>query len=81
MKNIHILDEERIMKQPNLATPQERKAFHQGYTYGYREGMQKVSMLIQLILNSTEDFEQSILQNSKEAVELRKLMTGSEEEI
>ena len=67
------------MKQPKLSTPQERQVFHQGYTYGYREGMQKVSMLIQLILNSTEDFEQSILQNSKEASELRKIMTGSEE--
>lgn len=66
------------MKQPNLATPQERQAFHQGYTYGYREGMQKVSMLIQLILSSTSDFEENILQNSKEASELRKIITGSE---
>lgn len=66
------------MKQPNLTTPQERKAFNQGYHYGYREGMQKVSMLIQLILNSTEDFEENILQNSKEASELRKIITGSE---
>lgn len=67
------------MKQPKLSTPQERQAFHQGYTYGYREGMQKVSMLIQLILSSTDDFEENILQNSKEAVELRKIMTGGEE--
>ena len=58
----------------------KRKAFNQGYTYGYREGMQKVSMLIQLILSSTEDFEENILQNSKEANELRKIMTGSEVE-
>lgn len=66
------------MKQPKFTTPQERNAFHQGYTYGYREGMQKVSMLIQLILNSTEDFEKNILQNSEEANELRKIMTGKE---
>jgi len=67
------------MKQHNLSTPQEREAFNQGYTHGYREGMQKVSMLIQLILNSTEDFEKNILQNSVEANELRRIMTGSED--
>ncbi len=37
-----------------------------------------MSMLIQLILSSTSDFEENILQNSKEANELRKIMTGSE---
>lgn len=57
------------MKQPKLTTQQEKQAFHQGYAYGYREGMQKVSMMIQLILNSTEDFEKNILQNSEEANE------------
>lgn len=67
------------MKEPKLSTPQERKAFNHGYTHGYREGMQKVSMLIQLILNSTEDFAKNILQNSEEANELRRIITGSEE--
>ena len=67
------------MKKPNLATYQEREAYNQGYKAGYREGMLKVSMLIKLILNNTEDFEESILQNSKEAVELRRIITGSEE--
>ena len=66
------------MKQPKFSTPQERQAFNQGYTYGYKEGMKKVSMLIQLILNSTEDFENNILQNCEEANELIKIITGKE---
>lgn len=63
------------MKQPKFLTPQERQAFNQGYTYGYKEGMKKVSMMIQLILNSTEDFEKNILQNSEEMETLRELLT------
>ena len=63
------------MKKPILTTPQERAGFEKGYTYGYREGMKKVSMLINLILNSTDEFEQIILQNSEEAKELMELFT------
>ena len=63
------------MKKPILSTPQERSGFEKGYKFGYREGMKKVSMMINLIINSTDEFEQSILQNSEEAHALMELLT------
>ena len=54
--------------------PSER----QGFKTGYNEGLKKAILLIQLVASSSEDFEASILQNSKDAIELRKLMTGIE---
>lgn len=66
------------MKKLTFGTPQEREAFRAGCEFGKREGMKKAAMLIQLAATSTEDFEESILQNSKEAKALREILTVSE---
>ena len=42
---------------------------------GMREGLKKASLLIQLVASDSEAFEESILQNSKEAAKLRKIFT------
>lgn len=66
------------MKEPGFATPQEREAFRQGLRAGERDGLRKAGLLIQLMANDTDSFKENILQNSKEAIELIKLMTGAE---
>ena len=39
------------------------------------EGLKKASLLIQLVASDSNEFKESILQNSKEAIELRKIFT------
>ena len=46
-----------------------------GYERGKQEGLQKAAMLIQLVASDSAAFKENILQNSKEAVELRKIFT------
>lgn len=52
---------------------QQREAYRIGYERGKQEGLKKASLLIQLVALDSNDFKESILQNSKEAVELRKI--------
>lgn len=54
-------------------TPQEREAYRIGYERGRQEGLKKASLLIQLAASDSNEFKESILQNSKEAIELRKI--------
>ena len=58
---------------PRYMTPQEREAYRIGYERGRQEGLRKASLLIQLVASDSNEFKESILQNSKEAVELRKV--------
>ena len=67
------------MNIPRYTTPQEREAYRTGYERGRQEGLKKASLLIQLVASDSNDFKESILQNSKEAVELRKIFTGKGE--
>ena len=53
----------------------EREAYRMGYERGKQEGLQKAAMLIQLVASDCAAFKENILQNSKEAVELRKIFT------
>ena len=53
----------------------EREAYRMGYERGKQEGLQKAAMLIQLVAADSAAFKENILQNSKEAVELRKIFT------
>ena len=55
----------------------EREAYRMGYERGKQEGLQKAA--IQLVATDSNVFKESILQNSKEAVELRKIFTGKGE--
>ncbi len=64
---------------PRYMTQQERDAYRLGYERGRQEGLEKASLLIQLVVSDSYDFKESILQNSKEAVELRKIFTGKGE--
>lgn len=57
----------------------EREAYRMGYERGKQEGLQKAAILIQLVATDSNVFKESILQNSKEAVELRKIFTGKGE--
>lgn len=68
------------MREPRFTGPDERRGYNRGFKAGYVDGLKKASMLIQLVAYNSDDFEESILQNSKEAIELRKLMTISEQE-
>lgn len=63
------------MTTPRYITPQEREAYRIGYERGRQEGLKKASLLIQLVASDSNEFKESILQNSKEAVELRKIFT------
>lgn len=63
------------MNKSRFMTPQEREAYRTGYERGRQEGLKKASLLIQLVASDSNDFEASILQNSREAVELRKVFT------
>lgn len=40
-----------------------------------KEGLQKAVLLIQLMLSDCNSFKENILQNSEEAIELRKIFT------
>lgn len=60
--------------------PEERRGYSRGFKAGYAEGLKKVALLIQLLASNCEEFEESILQNSREMVELRKIMTNTEQE-
>lgn len=60
---------------PRYMTAQEREAYRTGYERGILEGLKKASLLIQLVALDSSEFKESILQNSKEAVELRKIFT------
>lgn len=57
----------------------EREAYRMGYERGKQEGLQKAAMLIQLVATDSNVFKESILQNSKEAVELRKIFNDLSE--
>lgn len=63
------------MNKSEFMTQQEREAYRIGYERGKQEGLKKASLLIQLVASDSNDFKESILQNSKEAVELRKIFT------
>lgn len=63
------------MTTPRYMTQQEREAYRIGYERGRQEGLKKASLLIQLVASDSNEFKESILQNSKEAVELRKIFT------
>lgn len=67
------------MNKSEFMTQQEREAYRIGYERGKQEGLKKASLLIQLVALDSNDFKESILQNSKEAVELRKIFTGKGE--
>lgn len=69
------------LNEPRFTGPEERRGYSRGFKDGYSEGLKKAVLLIQLVASNVEDFEESILQNSKEANELRKLMTISEQEV
>ena len=71
---------EKTMNKPKFNNPSEREGYQKGFKAGYNEGLKKAILLIQLVASSSEDFEASILQNSKDAIELRKLMAGVEQE-
>ena len=61
------------MNKSEFMTQQEREAYRIGYERGKQEGLKKASLLLQLVALDSNDFKESILQNSKEAVELRKI--------
>ena len=61
-------------------TQAEREAYKSGYQQGVKEGMKKLILLAQLVLNNTNEFEELIIQNSKEVIELRKIMSGGSNE-
>lgn len=63
------------MTTPRYMTQQEREVYRIGYERGRQEGLKKASLLIQLVASDSNEFKESILQNSKEAVELRKIFT------
>ena len=60
---------------PKFMSESEREAYRMGYERGKQEGLQKAAMLIQLVASDSAVFKEKILQNSKEAVELRKIFT------
>lgn len=60
---------------PKFMSASEREAYRMGYERGKQEGLQKAAMLIQLVSSDSAVFKENILQNSKEAVELRKIFT------
>lgn len=67
------------MKNTKFMTPQEREAYRIGYERGRQEGLNKASLLIQLVASDSGDFKESILQNSEEAVEMVRIITGKGE--
>ena len=63
------------MKKPNFATEGERRAYELGQRSGYREGLHKAIMSIQLLATDTQSFKEGILQNSPESIKLREIFT------
>ena len=74
-----IIKKEINMNNLKFITPQEREAYRIGYECGRQEGLKKASLLIQLVASDSNDFKESILQNSKEAVEMIRILTGKGE--
>lgn len=68
------------MDQMKFLNKGEEEGYRKGFGAGYNEGLRKAVLLIQLLASNSEDFEEGILQNSKEATALRKLMLGAEQE-
>ena len=58
-----------------FANARERDAYRAGYVHGKKEGLQKAVLLIHLMLSDCNSFKENILQNSEEAIELRKNFT------
>ena len=67
------------MSKSRFMTPQEREAYRIGYERGRLEGLKKASLLIQLVASDSSEFKENILQNSKEAVEMVRILTGKGE--
>lgn len=67
------------MNKSKFMTQQERDAYRIGYERGRQEGLAKASLLIQLVASDSNAFKESILQNSKEAVEMIRILTGKGE--
>lgn len=67
------------MNIPRYVTHQEREAYRIGYERGRQEGLKKASLLIQLLASDSSEFKENILQNSKEAVEIVRILTGKGE--
>lgn len=67
------------MSKLRFMTPQEREAYRIGYEWGRQEGLKKASLLIQLVASDSSEFKENILQNSKEAVEMIRILTGKGE--
>ena len=67
------------MNKSRFMTPQEREAYRIGYERGRQEGLAKASLLIQLVASDSNAFKESILQNSEEAVEMVRILTGKGE--
>ena len=67
------------MNKSKFMTQQERDAYRIGYERGRQEGFAKASLLIQLVASDSNAFKESILQNSKEAVEMIRILTGKGE--
>lgn len=67
------------MSKSRFMTTQEREAYRIGYERGRQEGLKKASLLIQLVASDSSEFKENILQNSKEAVEMVRILTGKGE--
>lgn len=67
------------MNKSRFMAPQEREAYRVGYERGRQEGLAKASLLIQLVASDSNAFKESILQNSEEAVEMVRILTGKGE--
>ena len=67
------------MNKSRFVTTQEREAYRIGYERGRQEGLKKASLLIQLVASDCSEFKENILQNSKEAVEMVRILTGKGE--
>ncbi len=63
------------MKQ-KFETLAEKKAYITGYEKGKGEAIKKIILMIQLLSSDSDSFKDCILQNSEDAVELRKIITG-----
>ena len=63
------------MNKSRFMTQQEREAYRIGYECGRQEGLKKASLLIQLVASDSSEFKGYILQNSKEAAEMVRILT------
>lgn len=67
------------MNNTRFMTIQERDAYRIGYERGKQEGLKKASLLIQMVALESSEFKENILKNSKEAVEMVRILTGKGE--